>query len=79
MINKCKHSAIYRVPYFEPNDEYILNGSYHPDMIKDSIKFKEYSYNDLDDEHRKEADEKQLNNSWMRCSEHCGNTVRKVQ
>lgn len=67
----CKHSVKYKITYYDPIPLYKLDGTYYLNAISDSIKFNEYSYDELNEEMKKEADEKQLNNSWMQCKEHC--------
>jgi len=61
-MNKCKHTIKY-VRFYDCNE--------NPPFLR-----REYTYSQLSDEDREEADIKYADDSLMRCSEHCGNTVR---
>lgn len=82
-IPHCKHTRIYsmfdkteKTNFDDLNDD---SDESLAKFIKTLSNYKEVSYWDLPSDHRKHIDEASKEYGSMRCSGHCGNTMREVQ
>jgi hypothetical protein len=84
MNNMCKHKVIYvaQIPNnFRVQQRYLRKLKLFDGIPKYEMDLQDVriTYDELTPKEKKRVDQESEVLTWMRCSEHCGNTMREAQ